>query len=86
MAAVGEQFCLSLNFSSEKLGPDVLWYNPPQQYKLRCNGDTGIKVLSVCPRVYIIYIRLLLLDLHIAHNSKLKLCITFDNILKIDVS
>ena len=49
MAAVGEQFCLSLNFSSEKLGPDVLWYNPPQQYKLRCNGDTGLKVLSVCP-------------------------------------
>ena len=54
MAAVGEKFCLSLNFSSEKLGPDVLWYNPPQQYKLRCNGDTGLKVLSVNPRVYII--------------------------------
>ena len=48
MAAVGEQFSLSLDFSSEKLGPDILWYNPPQQYKLRCNGNTGLKVLSVC--------------------------------------
>lgn len=24
----------------------LLWYNPPRQYKLRCNGDTGLKVLS----------------------------------------
>lgn len=67
MAAVGEQFCLSLNFSSEKLGPDVLWYNPPRQYKLRCNGDTGLKVLSVSPLVYIIidfFLSTLLLDLY----------------------
>lgn len=47
MAAVVDRFSLSLDFSSEKLGPDILWYNPPQQYKLRCNGDTGLKVFSV---------------------------------------
>nr|XP_058962083.1 uncharacterized protein LOC131789028 [Pocillopora verrucosa] len=46
MAAVVDRFSLSLDFSSEKLGPDILWYNPPQQYKLRCNGDTGLKVFS----------------------------------------
>lgn len=47
MAAVVDRFSLSLDFSSEKLGPDILWYNPPQQYKLRCNGDTGLKVFSL---------------------------------------
>ena len=47
MAAVGEQFCLSLDFSSEKLGPDTLWYNPPDKYQLRCNGTNSLKVFSV---------------------------------------
>ena len=48
MAAVEDRFCLSLDFSSEKLGPDILWYNPPLEYKLRSNGSTGLKVSSVC--------------------------------------
>ncbi|XP_029214497.1 uncharacterized protein [Acropora muricata] len=43
---VGDNFCLSLDFGSEKLGPDILWYNPPQKYELRCNGATGIKVYT----------------------------------------
>ena len=47
MADVGEQFCLSLDFTSEKLGPDVLWFNPPAKYQLRCNGSSGVKILSV---------------------------------------
>ena len=47
MAAVGEHFCLSLDFSSEKLGPDILWFNPPEKYQLRCNGSSGVKILPV---------------------------------------
>ena len=47
MADVGEQFCLSLDFTSEKLGPDVLWFNPPAKYQLRCNGSSGVKIFSV---------------------------------------
>ncbi|KAM7446690.1 hypothetical protein ABFA07_005042 [Porites harrisoni] len=46
MADVGEQFCLSLDFASEKLGPDVLWFNPPVKYQLRCNGSSGVKIFS----------------------------------------
>lgn len=44
---VGDNFCLSLDFGSAKLGPDILWYNPPKKYELRCNGATGIKVYTV---------------------------------------
>ena len=44
---VGDKFCLSLDFGSAKLGPDILWYNPPKKYELRCNGATGIKVYTV---------------------------------------
>ena len=47
MADVGEQFCLSLDFTSEKLGPDVLWFNPSAKYQLRCNGSSGVKISSV---------------------------------------
>ena len=47
MADVGEQFCLSLDFASEKLGPDVLWFNPPVKYELRSNGSSGVKIFSV---------------------------------------
>ena len=47
MADVGEQFRLSLGFTSEKLGPDVLWFNPPAKYQLRCNGSSGVKIFSV---------------------------------------
>ena len=64
MAAVGEHFCLCLDFSAEKLGPDVLWYNPPQQYKLRCNGDTGLKVYSVCYCACLLNVRLSLRHKH----------------------
>ena len=47
MADVGKQFCLSLDFASEKLGPDVLWFNPPAKYQLRSNGSSGVKIFSV---------------------------------------
>ena len=51
MAAVGEQFCLSLDFSAEKLGPDILWFNPPDKYQLRCDGTSGLKVFSVSDKI-----------------------------------
>lgn len=46
-AGVGNEFSLSLDFGSTKLGPDILWYNPPKKYELRCNGATGIRVYTV---------------------------------------
>lgn len=46
-SAVGELFSLSLDFMSEKLGPDILWFNPPAKYQLRCNGSSGVKIFSV---------------------------------------
>ncbi|XP_068698813.1 uncharacterized protein [Montipora capricornis] len=46
MAGAAEEFSLSLDFSSEKLGPDILWYNPPKKYEMLCNGTSGMKVYT----------------------------------------
>ena len=47
MAAVEFRSSFSLDFSAKKLGPDFLWYNPPEKFKTRQNGQTGLQVIPV---------------------------------------
>ncbi|XP_032227287.1 regulation of enolase protein 1 isoform X2 [Nematostella vectensis] len=42
------EFALSVDFSTDKLGPDFMWFNPPPKWQMKFHGDSG--GMKVVPR------------------------------------